>query len=248
MSTLLADVDRATIRVLQRAGWSVHNPAGQGCCGALHAHGGDIEGALALAKRNIEAFEGDGGMPIAVNSAGCGAMLKEYARHLRGDPSWSDRAHAFSTRVKDVTEILVPDDLPFRSSWAGSVTYQEPCHVVHAQRIRAQPRALLRAIPGLELREMAESSLCCGSAGIYNLTRPRESEQLRARKLDNALKTGATTIITTNPGCYIQLLKGAAECGSSINVKHIVEILDEATAPVVSGASGAHHADLGPRA
>jgi glycolate oxidase iron-sulfur subunit len=247
MSTMLAEVDHATIRVLQRAGWSVCNPVGQGCCGALHAHGSDLEGALLLAKRNIEAFEGAGDQPIAVNSAGCGAMLKEYARHLRDDPSWAARARAFSARVKDVTEILAPNDLPFRRSWAGGVTYQEPCHLAHAQRIRKQPRALLKAIPDLEMREMADSGLCCGSAGIYNVTRPRESRALRARTLDHAMKTGATTIITANPGCYLQLRRGATEHSSSIAVLHLMEILDAVTAPVVSGASGAYNADLSPR-
>jgi len=150
--------------------------------------------------------------------------------------------------VKDITEILVPDDLPFRRSWSGSVTYQEPCHLVHAQRIRRQPRALLQAVPGLELREMVDSSLCCGSGGIYNVTRPHESHELRARKLDHAVKTGASIIVTANPGCYIQLRRGATECGSSIGVMHIVEVLDQATAPVVSGASGALYANLSPRA
>jgi glycolate oxidase iron-sulfur subunit len=248
MSTALAGIDRATIRILQRAGWVVCNPVGQGCCGALHAHSGDAEGAMILAKRNIQAFERVGGQLIAVNAAGCGAMLKDYARHLRNDLSWSTRASAFSARVKDVTEILLPSDLPFRRPWAGSVTYQEPCHLVHAQRICKQPRTLLQAIPGLELREMAESSLCCGSAGIYNITTPRISRELRTRKLDHAAKTGATTIVTANPGCYLQLQRGLAESGSSVRVQHIVEVLDEATTPVLCGESGGNHADVSPRA
>lgn len=231
MSTVLAELDRATIRVLQRAGWAVCATAGQGCCGALHAHGGDLAGAVILAKRNIEAFEPSGERPIVVNAAGCGAMLKEYRHYLRDDPAWAARANAFAARVKDVSEILAPGDLPFRRPLAGKATYQEPCHLVHAQRISAQPRALLRSIPGLEWRDMGESSLCCGSAGVYNITNPRQSRELRARKLDQAAQTGADTIVTANPGCYMQLQSGVAERGSPMHVKHLVELLDEATAP-----------------
>ena len=231
MSTALAEIDRATIRVLQRAGCDVENTAGQGCCGALNAHAGDLEGAKELARRNIDAFECDGGGPIVVNSAGCGAMLKDYAHHFREDPVWAERARAISGRVRDVTELLATRTLPMRRPIAASVTYQEPCHLVHAQRIVQQPRTLLRAIPELELREMAESSLCCGSAGIYNVTNPKESRQLQERKLDNAAATYAEVIATANPGCLLQLQAGLAQRGSPVRVKHVVELLDEATAP-----------------
>lgn len=231
MSTAFADVDRATIRVLQRAGCDVMNTAGQGCCGALNAHSGDLEGAKAMARANIAAFERDGDTPIVVNAAGCGAMLKEYGHHFRDDPAWAERAAAFSRRVKDVTELLAGRSLPMRRRLDLSVTYQEPCHLAHAQRIVQPPRVLLRAIPGLELREMAESSLCCGSAGVYNLTNPVESRQLQQRKLDNAAATGAEVIVTANPGCLIQLQSGLAERGDRTPVMHLVELLDEATAP-----------------
>ncbi|MCC6178547.1 MAG: 4Fe-4S dicluster domain-containing protein [Chloroflexi bacterium] len=231
MSTALADIDRATLRVLQRSGCDVVNTAGQGCCGALNAHSGDLEGAKELARRNIAAFERDGGSAVVVNSAGCGAMLKDYAHHFRADPAWAERAAAFSRRVKDVTEFLAGRSLPLRHSLEATVTYQEPCHLVHAQRIVQQPRALLRAIPGLELREMAESTLCCGSAGVYNLTNPVESTQLQQRKLDHAQATRAEMIVTANPGCLIQLRSGLAERGEGTPVKHIIELLDEATAP-----------------
>jgi len=231
MSTALANLDEATIRVCQRAGWTVSDTAGQGCCGALNAHGGDLEGMKIMARRNIEAFEGEGDAPVVVNSAGCGAMLKDYAHHFRDDPEWADRARAFAARVKDVTEVVEPEDLPFRRPVEGAVTYQEPCHLVHAQKISRQPRELLRAIPGLELREMKESALCCGSAGVYNVTNPEESRQLQQRKLDNAAETGAGFIATANPGCHIQLQGGLAERGDPTRVKHIVELLDEATAP-----------------
>jgi glycolate oxidase iron-sulfur subunit len=231
MSTALAHLDEATIRVCQRAGWTVSGTAGQGCCGALNAHGGDLEGMKEMAKRNIEAFEKEGDALIVVNSAGCGAMLKDYAHHLHDDPEWADRARAFAARVKDVTEIVEPGDLPFRRKVEAAVTYQEPCHLVHAQRISRRPRELLGAIPGLELREMEESALCCGSAGVYNVTNPKESRQLQQRKLDNAAETGAEYIATANPGCYIQLQGGLAERGDATRVKYIVELLDEATAP-----------------
>ena len=231
MSTALAEIDRATIRVCQRAGWTVSDTAGQGCCGALNAHGGDLAGMKEMAKRNIEAFEAEGDAPIAVNSAGCGAMLKDYAHHFRGDPEWAERARAFAARVKDVTELVEPGDLTFWRKVEGAVTYQEPCHLVHAQRISRQPRELLEAIPGLELREMKESALCCGSAGVYNVTNPKESRELQQRKLDNAAETGAGVIATANPGCYIQLQGGLTERGDATRVKHIVELLDEATAP-----------------
>ncbi len=229
MSTAMADVDRATVRVCQKAGWSVSETAGQGCCGALNAHGGDLEGMKTLAKRNIEAFEKEGDAPIVINSAGCGAMLKDYAHHFRDDEDWAELAEKFSGRVKDVTELVEPKDFEFRGSVERTVTYQEPCHLVHAQRISKQPRALLTAIPGLELREMEESSLCCGSAGVYNVTNPEESSELQKRKLDNARETGADTIATANPGCHMQLAGGVKNRGEATDVKHIVELLDEAT-------------------
>ena len=231
MSTAMADIDRATIRVFQRAGCDVVNTAEQGCCGALNAHSGDLDGAKVLARRNIAAFERDGDAPIVVNSAGCGAMLKDYAHHFREDTAWAERARAFSARVKDATQLLAGRPLPMRRPLDAAVTYQEPCHLAHAQRITQQPRALLKSIPGLELREMAESSLCCGSAGVYNVTNPNESRQLQRRKLDNAAATGAPIIATANPGCLIQLQSGLAERGDDTRVKHILELLDEATTP-----------------
>jgi len=231
MSTAMADIDRATIRVLQRASCDVMNTAGQGCCGALNAHSGDLDTAKELARRNIEAFERDGDAAIVVNSAGCGAMLKDYGHHFRDDPAWAARARAFSSRIKDVTEFLAGRSLPMRRDLKVTVTYQEPCHLAHAQRIVQPPRLLLRSIPGLDLREMPESSLCCGSAGVYNLTNPKESRQLQQRKLDQAATTSADVIVTANPGCLIQLQSGLDERGNRTQVKHIVELLDEATAP-----------------
>ncbi|HLI29312.1 MAG TPA: (Fe-S)-binding protein [Chloroflexota bacterium] len=228
MSTAFAETDRATARVLAANGCRVELPASQGCCGALHAHGGDVAMARELARRNIAAFEASAAETIVVNAAGCGAMLKEYAHLLADDPPWADRARAFVRRVRDFTELLAalgPREPPRRLT--GKVTYQDPCHLAHAQRVRAQPRQLLRAV-GLELVEMKESDLCCGSAGIYNLTHPTTADQLQARKLAHALATGAEVIVTANPGCLIQLQAGAARRGLPLQVRHIADVLDDA--------------------
>jgi glycolate dehydrogenase iron-sulfur subunit len=230
MSTALADIDRATVRVLQRAGLTVCNPARQGCCGALHAHGGDLPRALELGRACITAFEATEG-PIVVNSAGCGAMLKDYAHHFRDDAAWAERARAFSARVRDLSEVVTPSSLPRLQRLDARVVYQDACHLLHAQRISRQPRDLLAHIPGVELIEIEEAGLCCGSAGIYNLTNPRESRQLQRRKLNNALAVNPTLIVTANPGCLLQLRAGLAARRSATQVKHLAEILDEATSP-----------------
>jgi glycolate oxidase iron-sulfur subunit len=230
MSTALADVDRASLRVLQRAGVSVCNPRGQGCCGALHAHGGDLPGALELARRNIAAFETTDG-PIVVNSAGCGAMLKDYAHHLRDDPAWATRAEAFSKRVRDFSQVVEPSRLEVHGGQGPTrVVYQDACHLLHAQRISRQPRDLLRAIPGLELVEIDEPGLCCGSAGVYNVTNPVESRQLQQRKVDHTLEVAPDLVVTANPGCLLQLRSGLAARGSEVPVRHLADVLDEATA------------------
>ena len=230
MSTALADIDRATLRVLQRAGRHVANPAAQGCCGALHAHSGDLDHAQVLAQANIAAFEKVEG-PIVVNSAGCGAMLKDYAHHFRHDPDWAERARVFSARVRDLSEVLVDAPLPQRAIACERVVYQDACHLLHAQRVSKPPRELLQRIPGVKLSEIAEAGLCCGSAGVYNVTNPVQSRQLQQRKLDNALAPEPELIVTENPGCLLQLRAGLAERGSRVSVKHLAEVLDEASPP-----------------
>jgi glycolate oxidase iron-sulfur subunit len=230
MSTALADVDRATIRVLQRAGCNVELPAGQGCCGALNAHGGDLPGALELARRTIAAFETSEPEPIIVNSAGCGAMLKDYAHQLRDDSAWAERARAFSARIRDVTEFLASRPLPMRHAIQQRVAYQDACHLAQAQRIKEPPRALLRQIPGLELVELPEPNLCCGSAGVYNVTNPNEAGALRDRKVDHVRQSGAELVVTANPGCLLQLRAGLArDSGTKVDVRHLVELLDAAS-------------------
>jgi glycolate oxidase iron-sulfur subunit len=231
MSTALADVDRATIRVLQRAGVTVTNPAAQGCCGALHAHGGDLERAVTLARTNIAAFEGVGG-PIVVNSAGCGAMLKDYGHHLRTDAAWAERAAAFSRRVRDLSQVLAERGLPRLAGKERRVVYQDACHLLHAQRVSQQPRELLGQVDGVQLVEIDEAGLCCGSAGIYNVTNPEQSRQLQQRKVERVLAASPDLIVTANPGCLFQLQSGLAVRGSGVRVCHIATVLDEASASV----------------
>jgi glycolate oxidase iron-sulfur subunit len=230
MSTAFAEVHEATIRVLQKNGCEVLLPPDQGCCGALHSHGGDLEGARELARRNIAAFEALGVDAIIVNAAGCGSTMKEYHHLLHDDPQWHERARRFVAKVKDVHEFLAAID--FNRAGLGrlpvQVTYQEPCHLAHAQRISAPPRMLLKAIPGLELREMQESALCCGSAGIYNVTQPQMAAQLGARKVRHALATNAQVIATGNPGCALQVAGELRRQGQDVQVRYIVELLDEA--------------------
>jgi glycolate oxidase iron-sulfur subunit len=230
MSTAFADVHQATIRVLQKNGCEVLLPPDQGCCGALHIHGGDMDGGRELARRNIAAFEGLGLDAIIVNAAGCGSTMKEYGHLLHDDPAWAERAKAFAAKVKDVSEFLGGIELNTHDlkPLNATVTYQEPCHLAHAQRISVQPRALLRAIPGLTLKEMHESSLCCGSAGIYNITEPEMAARLGNRKLDNAEATHADILVTANPGCHLQLAGGLRRRDSAMQVRHIVEVLDQA--------------------
>ncbi|HEX6777910.1 MAG TPA: heterodisulfide reductase-related iron-sulfur binding cluster [Ktedonobacterales bacterium] len=237
MSTAFAETDRATARVLAANGCEVHVPAGQGCCGALTIHAGDLDRARVQARQTIAAFERlEASAPveaIIVNAAGCGAALKEYGHLLREDSAFAERAAAFSAKVQDITEFL--GDLEQRGLLNRTmrplhlkVTYQEPCHLAHAQRVSDQPRRLLRAIPGLQLVEMRESALCCGSAGIYNITQPEMSRRLLKRKMGHALATGAEVIVSANPGCILQLQAGTRAAGRAARVAHIVDLLDEA--------------------
>lgn len=229
MGTVFADVNRAAGRVLAHNGATVDLPKTQQCCGALAVHSGEIESARALARKNIDAFEASGEDAIIVTAAGCGSTLKEYGHMLKDDPAYAERAERFSARVKDVTEYLGGLDLvPPTRRVERVVTYQEPCHLAHAQRITLQPRKLLQQVPGLQMVEMKESSLCCGSAGIYNLIRREMADQLGDRKAQYAMATGAVDVVTANPGCAMQLRTSLARNGSEARVKHVVEILDEA--------------------
>ena len=231
MHVAFAHVDEATVRVLQKAGCDVIAPSGQGCCGAITIHAGDMERGRLLARRNIEAFERSNADVYIVNAAGCGSALKEYGHLFADDPEWKDRAGAFSARVRDITEWLEEIGIsPDLGPIERTVTYQDACHLVHAQRIALAPRKLLSRIPGLRLREMPESSVCCGSAGIYNLTQPEMAARLGSRKVKNILAVEPEIVVTTNPGCTLQMASGLRDAGSGIQVKHVVELLDEAYA------------------
>jgi glycolate oxidase iron-sulfur subunit len=240
MSTVFADTNRAAGRVLAHNGAGVEVPQGQQCCGALQVHSGQMAEARALAKRNIEAFESSKADRIIVTAAGCGAALKEYGYLFKDDPEFSERAQRFSDRVMDVTEYLGSIELvkPPREV-KRTVTYQEPCHLAHAQRITAQPRELLNAIRGVNLVEMRESSLCCGSAGIYNLIRREMANELGDRKVQHAMETNAAEVVTANPGCAMQLRASLIRNGGDMRVRHIVELLDEAYGGEAAGRQGA---------
>lgn len=229
MHVAFAHVNEATVRVLQKNGCTVLLPSAQGCCGAIAVHAGDLGFGRELAKRNIAAFEDSGAEFYLINAAGCGAALKEYGHLLKDDPQWSDRASAFSARVRDVLEFL--DEIGLNreiGALDATVTYQDPCHLAHAQRITEAPRRLLRAIPGVTLREMNESSVCCGSAGIYNLTQPEMSRRLGTRKAENAAETQAEIVATANPGCAMQVAAYLKERESPMRVMHVIELLDQA--------------------
>jgi len=229
MPVAFGSVHEATVRMLRRAGLTVIVPAGQGCCGAIATHAGEPDFARELAKRNIAAFEVSGADVYVVNAAGCGSALKHYDELLSEDPPWAQRATEFVKRVRDVSEVLDAMDLgPAAHAIEATITYQEPCHLVHAQRISAAPRRLLALVPGARFVEMDESAVCCGSAGIYNLTEPEMAARLQRRKVAAVVRTGATIVVTANPGCAMQVTAGLKEAGYPATVKHIVELLDDA--------------------
>jgi glycolate oxidase iron-sulfur subunit len=231
MHVAFAPVHEASVRMLNRAGLSVVVPRAQGCCGAIAVHAGEPDAARALAKNNVAAFEASGADVYVVNAAGCGAELKAYGALLADDDAWASRAAAFASRVRDITEVLDAMDLPEAPNRIeAAVTYQEPCHLVHAQRVSAAPRRLLAKIPGLRFVEMTESALCCGSAGIYNLTQPEMAQRLGARKAAHVVETGAQIVATANPGCALQLTASLRARDAGVRVAHLVELLDEAYA------------------
>ncbi len=228
MSTLFADVDAATVRVLQRNGCEVVVPRTQVCCGALNVHNGEVASARAMARANVAAFLAAGVEAAVVNAAGCGAAMKEYGHLLADDPAWAEPARRLAGMVADVTEFLARlGPLPPAGRVDLTVTYQDPCHLAHGQKVRAQPRQLLGLIPGLRLVEMDGSDRCCGSAGIYNITHPHMSRTLLREKMQAIARTGARAVVAPNPGCMLQLRYGARAYGPAVAVYHLVDLLDE---------------------
>jgi glycolate oxidase iron-sulfur subunit len=230
-----ARLNEATVRVLQKNGCEVTIPADQGCCGALHVHAGIRDEARRLARRNIDALLKidallDGGFDaIITNAGGCGSTLKEYGELLEHDAEYAEKSRRFSALVKDVNEFLASIELnPPMRVLPLTVTYQDSCHLAHGQKIRSAPRKLLASIPGLELREMQLSDLCCGSAGIYNVVHTGMAMSLLKKKMDSVNATGAPVIAAANPGCMLQLRAGVQKFGQGQRVAHVVEILDEA--------------------
>ena len=220
-------VNAATVRVLAAEGCEVVAPVAQGCCGALSAHNGREAEAQDYARALIDAFDEAGVEHVVVNAAGCGSTMKEYAHLLRDDPAYADRADAFSQRVRDVSEILVElGPVATRHPLEVSVAYHDACHLGHAQGVRSQPRELLRQIPGVQLREIAEADLCCGSAGIYNILDPEPARELGDRKAANIVATGADLLVTANPGCLMQVASAIGRSGHPMGLAHTVELLD----------------------
>jgi glycolate oxidase iron-sulfur subunit len=226
MSGLFARTNRATRRTLRANDYRVRGAPDQACCGALHAHAGDLAAARTLAKQNIEAFEKSGAEFIGVNAAGCGAMMKEYGHLLAGDPEWADRAANVSARVRDVTELLAAAGPRTGAPLPVRVTYDAPCHLLHAQRVVTPPLAVLRAIPELTLLPLTDTEQCCGAAGIYNLLEPATSNAVLAPKLRHIASTGADWVATGNPGCLMQIGAGLKLAHARARVVHPIDLLD----------------------
>ncbi|MER3419085.1 MAG: hypothetical protein C4290_00520 [Chloroflexota bacterium] len=222
-----AATQAATVRVLNRLGVEVLTPPAQTCCGALLVHAGEREAARALARRNVDLFLSLDVDAVVVNAAGCGSVLKEYGELLERDPSYAEKAARFAALVKDATEYVAA--LPFAEGLgpvAARVTYQDSCHLAHAQRITAAPRRLIQSVPGVQLVEMAHPDRCCGSAGIYNVVQRAMSLRLLDDKIEEVAATDADLVLTANPGCMIQLEAGLRRRGLHARVLHVMDLLD----------------------
>jgi glycolate oxidase iron-sulfur subunit len=220
-------VNHATLRVLQAEGCDVVVPPGLGCCGALSLHTGRDDEARRLARAAIEEIERAEVDAVAVNAAGCGSAMKQWARLFAGDPAWSARAAAVAARVKDVSELLVElGPVAPRRPLALRLAYQDACHLLHAQRLRDPPRALLRAIPGIELAPLADPEQCCGSAGVHNLLEPESAREIGMRKVEAVLAAAPDVLVSANPGCALHLAALLRERGSPIRTAHPIEVLD----------------------
>ncbi|HTX20088.1 MAG TPA: (Fe-S)-binding protein [Bacteroidota bacterium] len=231
MDVAFSDVHRDTVEVLLRNGCQVFIPANQECCGSLQAHNGDLRGAVALARHNIDIFENEEIEWIITNSAGCGAFMKEYFEHLTSDASYAAKARAFSAKVKDLAEVLSligmrKPSVPFKKR----VTYHDACHLAHAQKVTVEPRAIIQSIPGVDYVELNEASWCCGSAGIYNVARYDDSMLFLDRKMENVRETDADLIVASNPGCISQIAYGLKKSKMKGEVVHLATLIKRAYA------------------
>lgn len=234
MDTMFLETNKATITLLQKAGCDIVIPDGQNCCGALHGHSGEKDGAKELARRNIDAFEQTGADYIISNAGGCGAFLIDYDHLLKDDPAYAERAKAFTAKIKDITQILFELRFHERVPLAIDsqvVTYQDSCHLRNVMHTHIAPRVLMQAINGADYREMEKADSCCGSAGIYNIVETEMSMQILDHKMESAKATNAHTIVTANPGCLLQMKLGIEREGLSGSVRavHIVDLLLEAS-------------------
>lgn len=233
MDTVFSSTNEATIQLLQLAGCDVVVPPIQTCCGALHGHSGEKEQAKQLAKRNIEAFEEIDADAIVMNAGGCGAFLSDYDHLLCDDPDFQKRSEAFSKKIKDISDILVELEFHRRMPLAlpeQIITYQDSCHLRNGMGVQHAPRLLMKAIQGVSFKEMKDSGRCCGSAGIYNILQPKMSMQILDHKMTEARETKATAIVTSNPGCQLQMAAGIKRSGHSPSMRavHLADVLLEA--------------------
>ncbi|MCY3679058.1 MAG: heterodisulfide reductase-related iron-sulfur binding cluster [Gemmatimonadetes bacterium] len=224
---LFGRVNQATVRVLQANGYRVVSVPNQGCCGALHAHGGDLETARSLARRNLKAFEAAGVDMVAMNASGCGAAMADYGSLLADDEEVGPRATALAGKVRDISQLLAERGPVPGGTVPLKVTYDAPCHLLHAQGVANPPARVLDSIPGLEVVPLPGTAECCGGAGIYGLTNPRLGGWIGSDKVQSVLGTGAAALVTGNPGCMMQIGAGLALTGAGIPVLHLVELLDE---------------------
>jgi glycolate oxidase iron-sulfur subunit len=239
MDGLFRETNRATERTLRVNGYKIDRAPSPRCCGALHAHAGDLDGARELARMNISAFEKTTAEFIVTNAAGCGAMMKEYGHLLADDTEWSERAERVAARVRDVSELLAASGPRQAGPLHVRITYDAPCHLVHAQRVASAPLQMLSAIEGLDLVPIAGADQCCGSAGIYNLLEPEVSRQVLEPKLNEIKIAGVDMVVTGNPGCLMQIGAGLYKAGKGAHAVHPVDLLDEAYATGIGPRKGA---------
>ena len=226
---LFSGVNAATARVLAAEGCEVIIPRDQGCCGALAVHAGQEEQALDFARKMIDVFERARVDTIVINAAGCGSSMKEYGYLLRRDPQYAERAKAFAAKCKDISEALAElEPRALRHPLPLRIAYHDSCHLQHAQRIRTQPRQVLKTIPKLEVLEIPDAAICCGSAGIYNLVQPDTATQLGDMKVKNCLSTNPDMVVSANPGCLVQISSGLKRAGRRVPVLHMIELVDAA--------------------